>query len=89
MPKCVPIREMKDTGRFTELVKTSSEPITVTRNGCDAMVVMSTEYWESLQLQLAKADLLARIDVSEREIAHGEYVDASLALERLRERHGL
>lgn len=89
MPKCVPIRELKDTGRFAELVRSSDGPVTVTRNGRDALVAMSPEYWEGLQLQLAKAELLARIDVGEREIADGEYVDAPSVTGRLREKYGL
>lgn len=89
MLKCVPIREMKDTGKFTELVRSNDGPITVTRNGTDALVVMSPDYWDGLQLQLAKANLLARIEVGEKEIAEGSYLEADAAVNQLRDKYGL
>lgn len=89
MAKCVPIRELKNTGRFAETVRSSDGPVTVTRNGMDAMVAMSPEYWEGVQLQLAKADLFARIQLAEREIAGSDYDDIKTAMGRLMEKHGL
>ena len=40
MPKTVPIRDLKDTAAFARLVEDSNAPVTVTRNGYDAFVVM-------------------------------------------------
>ncbi len=40
MALCVPVREMKDTAKFLSVVEGSKEPVTVTRNGRDALVVM-------------------------------------------------
>lgn len=43
MPTCVPIKAMKDTTRFVEVVNGAKEPVTVTRNGYDTLVVMTPE----------------------------------------------
>ena len=75
MPTCVPIRDMKDTAKFTELVESSASPIIVTRNGYDAFVVMRSDEFESMQQEVAKAQLLTRIAQANAEWAAGDYVD--------------
>ena len=45
MPKCVPIKDIRDTAAFSELVEKSPEPITVTKNGYDQFVVIRSACW--------------------------------------------
>lgn len=69
MPTCVPVKDLRNTAAFVELVKTAPEPITVTRNGYDEFVCVRSEDYRRLTQAQARADLLARIAISERERA--------------------
>lgn len=75
MPKCVPIRETKDTAGFAAMVEEASEPITVTKNGREAFVVMKPEDYEAMQEEVAKSQLLSRLMLAEEELAAGDCVD--------------
>lgn len=89
MPTCVPIKDLRDTAAFDEMVADSPSPITVTKNGYDRFVcVKSSEFsrWEQAE---ARARLLERIMISERERLEGQSVDAFEAIEVLRAKHGL
>ena len=89
MPTCVPIKDLRDTAAFDEMVMNSAEPITVTKNGYDRFTcVRSSDFrrWESAD---ARAALLERIMVSEHERAKGLSSDAFGSLSELREKHGL
>lgn len=77
MPTCVPIKDMKDTAAFTRKVEESDGPITVTRNGYDAFVVMRSGEYEAMQEELAKARLITRITLAEHEYATGQYSDGA------------
>ena len=46
MTYCVPIKEMKDTLSFANMVKQTNHPVFVTKNGREEFVVMSTEVFE-------------------------------------------
>jgi prevent-host-death family protein len=89
MPKCVPIKDLRDTARFSELVATASGPITVTRNGRDEFVVMRSDDYDDLLEELAKAKLMERMLVAEHERKSGEALDAAETLRQIRERHGV
>ena len=41
MPKIIPIRDLRDTGKLSELCNESREPIFITKNGYGDMVIMS------------------------------------------------
>ena len=70
MSLCVPIKDLRDTAAFDEMVSTSSD----------------FSRWEQAE---ARARLLERIMVSERERAEGKSVDAFEATKSLREKYGL
>ena len=44
MPKIIPIRDLRDTGRLSEMCSKSREPIFVTKNGYGDMVNMSKDF---------------------------------------------
>lgn len=88
-PRCVPIRDMKNTAAFTALVDESSTPITVTRNGYDVFVVMRSEDYEAVQVELARARLLSRISQAEAEYSSGDYVDGKDFTSGMRSEYGL
>ena len=92
MPICVPIKDMKDTAKFARLVEEANGPVTVTKNGYDAFVVMRSADYDRLtnrDMEDAKQKLLDRIALAEQEIAEGKYVDYEVATKELRAKYGL
>ena len=92
MPICVPIKDMKDTAKFARLVEEASGPVTVTKNGYDAFVVLRSADYDRLanrDHEAAKQKLLERIAIAEREKAEGKWVDGPTAMAELRERYGI
>ena len=89
MPVAVPIRDMRDTAKFSELVESSPTPVIVTKNGYSKFVVMRSEDYDELAAERAKARLMSRIAVAERERAAHAGVDAFEFLNALKEEHGL
>ena len=92
MPVCVPIKDLKDTARFSRLVEEAPGPITVTKNGYDAFVVMrSADYDRMLsdRNEAVRQKLLERIALAEREIAEGKFEDYDTSTKKLREKYGL
>ena len=89
MPTCVPIKDMRDTAAFANLVETSPEPIIVTKNGYDQFVVLRSRDYDALKDSEAKAQLMSRLSLAEQERAANASLDARESLRSLRERHGL
>lgn len=83
MPTCVPIKAMKDTTRFVEVVNGAKEPVTVTRNGYDALVVMTPEMYDGMRLDAARHRLYERLATAEAQRGAGDYVDGEAFLEGL------
>ena len=87
MPVCVPMRELKGTARFASLVEQADGPVTVTRNGKDALVVITSDSFEAMRQELARARLLTRIAQAEQELAEKRYVSGASFTARMRERY--
>ena len=52
MPVIVPVRDLKDTNRISELCNREMRPVFVTKNGYGDMVVMSYEEYQSIQYEM-------------------------------------
>ncbi len=89
MPLCVPIKDLRDTAAFDEMVATSETPIIVTKNGYDRFVCVRSSDFREWEQASARAKLLERIMISERERTEGKSVDAAEATKALREKYGL
>lgn len=92
MPTCVPIKDMRDTVKFDELVANSPTPVIVTKNGYDRFVCMRSEDYEEMQRardEAAAAKLRARMRIAEYEREHGLARDAFEVLDEIAEAHGL
>ena len=48
MPQILPIKELKNTSRISEMCHESAEPIYITKNGYGDMVIMSMEKYEAV-----------------------------------------
>jgi PHD/YefM family antitoxin component YafN of YafNO toxin-antitoxin module len=89
VPKCVPIKYLRDTAAFDEMVSNSRSPIIVTKNGYDRFVCMKSSDFSRLEQADARARLLERIMISEHERAEGASTDAFEATDSLRKKYGL
>ena len=89
MPVCVPVKDMRDPSRFAELVESSASPVTVTKNGYSKFVVMRSEDYDRMEAELARARLMGRIALAERERNDDLAKDAFESLASIEEKHGL
>lgn len=89
MPTCMPIKDMKDTAAFARSIEEASGPVTITKNGYDAFVVMKTADYEAMQQELAKARLLARVAQAEHEYATGQYSDGDEFIASMKAKYDL
>ena len=81
MPKIIPIKDLKDTGKMSELCHSSHEPVFVTKNGYGDMVLMSMEVYEEMR---RKEGLYRELETAEAQIAEGNVAPAREALAELR-----
>lgn len=88
MPVCVPVRDMKSTSTFVDLVESESE-VTVTKNGREAIHCMSNERYQALRQEAAKSKLLARMLVARREEEAGDYVSYDTFTKTMKAKYGL
>lgn len=86
MPQIIPIKELKNTTRISEMAHASSEPIYVTKNGYGDMVFMSMETFET---QLKMQQIYRDLDISDQQAAEGKVKDARASLGALREKYAL
>jgi PHD/YefM family antitoxin component YafN of YafNO toxin-antitoxin module len=86
MPQIIPIKDLKDTAKVSEMCHESSEPIFVTKNGYGDMVLMSMEAFEKMY---QKEKLYRELDVSENQIKNGKTRGAREGLSDLRKKYGL
>ncbi len=83
MPRIIPIKDLKDTAKVSEMCHQSKEPIYVTKNGYGDMVLMSMEYYEEMY---RKEQLYRELEISEKDIKEGKAMDAKEALSELRKK---
>ncbi len=88
MPVCVPVRDLKNTADFVELVEREAD-ITVTKNGYSVIHCLSEEEYRLVQEERAKARLLSRMMLAEDELASGQVVDFDDFSASIRAEYGL
>ncbi len=81
MATILPIKELKNTAKISELCRASNEPIFITKNGYGDMVIMSIAKYEDT---MSKLDIYAKLEAAEQQIAKGQVDDAENTLRRLR-----
>mgnify|MGYP000879712782 CR=1 FL=1 len=86
MPQIIPIKDLKDTARISEMCHASDEPIYVTKNGYGDMVFMSMETYENMQ---GMAQIYRDVARAEQDIAEGRVQDAREALTAMRAKYAL
>lgn len=86
MPQIVPIKELKNTNRISQMCHETGEPIYVTKNGYGDLVVMSMEAYER---QMVLNEVATKLAAAEEDVAAGRVVPAKEAFAALREKYGL
>ncbi len=86
MPQIVPIRDLKNTSKISELCHNSDEPVYITKNGYGDMVIMSIETYEKALFLL---DAYQKIDEAEQDMKDGKIKDAVSSLQDLKQKHEL
>ena len=86
MPRIIPIRDLKDISAISKMCSESSDPIYITKNGYDDMVIISMKAYEK---KLWLLDAYAKLAEAEAEFQNGKTVDARSTLKELRGKHGL
>jgi prevent-host-death family protein len=85
MTHCIPIRDLKNTAEISQMCRKTREPIFVTKNGYEDMVIMSADVYEKIRLYSVYEKLME----AEEDIAKGNITDAHASLRKLRAKHGL
>ena len=86
MPTIIPIRDLKDTVKISELCHASKEPIYVTKNGYGDMVLMSMALYQE---QMFLNDVYLRLQAAEEQVQAGQTIPAEESMRKLREQlHG-
>ncbi|MDY6306079.1 MAG: type II toxin-antitoxin system Phd/YefM family antitoxin [Oribacterium sp.] len=86
MPQIIPIKDLKDTSKISDMCHESLEPIYVTKNGYGDMVVMSMEAYEEMNHKKYIYDELA---LAEEDIKAGRTRDAFESLHEMRKKYGI
>ncbi len=86
VPQIIPIRDLKNTSRISEMCKQTNEPIFITKNGYSDMVVMSIDTYEE---KLSMLEVYRELAISEEQFRDGKFRDAKEALSDIRKKHKL
>lgn len=97
----LPMKELKDTASIAKRCEEANEPIHITKNGYDCLVVMTSKTFEQYDRALKQAaqreldrqryfdELVSDIDAGFEDIVAGRTEDAFESLAELREKYGL
>ena len=89
MPVTIPVRDLKDTTKVCKLCRESDEPVIVTRNGYEEMVLVKPEEFHKMDLARRKQELYDSIAHSEAQFERGECSDMIEDLKRIWSDYGL
>ena len=85
MPKIIPIRDLRDTSKLSEMCNAAAEPIFITKNGYGDMVIMSITAYEQM---FEQTDMYKKIMEGKAQADNGELIDADTALAELKAKYG-
>jgi PHD/YefM family antitoxin component YafN of YafNO toxin-antitoxin module len=86
IPTIIPIKDLKDTTRISQLVYETDEPVFVTKNGYGEMVIMSMDTYEK---NLLLSEVLNKLAEAEKDFEWGHTSDAVESIARIKEQHGI
>ena len=68
MPVIVPVRDLKDTNKISELCNREKRPVFITKNGYVDMVIMSMAYYEEA---MGRNAIYAKLDEARADVVAG------------------
>lgn len=86
MPQILPIRDLRDTTKISNLCHESNEPIYITKNGYGDMVLLSMETYENMFSRLKMYDAIM---AGKEQADKGELIDGAEAMQKMRDKYGL
>jgi PHD/YefM family antitoxin component YafN of YafNO toxin-antitoxin module len=86
MPQIIPIRDLKNTSKISQMCHESNEPIFVTKNGYGDMVIMSMKMYEEKMFML---DVYSKLNAAEEQLAEGKVLDGDASLKSVREKYNV
>ena len=81
MPVIVPVRDLKDTNRISELCNSEKRPVFVTKNGYGDMVIMSMAYYEEA---MGRNAVFAKLEEARADVAAGRTKPMRRVMKRMR-----
>lgn len=84
MPQIRPITDLRKTSEISDLCHKLQEPIFITKNGYEDMVLMSNETYER---EMAVSVILRKLLDAKKQIDNGDGVDGESVLNTLREKY--
>ena len=82
----LPIRDLRDTNKISDLCNESNEPIFITKNGYGDMVVMSIKTYEE---KLERIEMYESILESLQNVSEGKVKNGPSAIEELKKKYDL
>lgn len=86
MPQILPIRDLRDTTKISNLCHESDEPIYITKNGYGDMVLLSMETYDNMFSRLKMYDAIM---AGKNQADKGDLIDGVEAMQKLRAKYGL
>lgn len=86
MPQIIPIRDLKNTSKISDLCHSNEEPVFITKNGYGDMVIMSMETYEKTMFM---NDVYKKLEDAEKSVASGDVQDALESLKSIREKYNI
>lgn len=84
MPQIIPIRDLRDTTKLSEMCNATNEPIFVTKNGYGDMVIMSMQAYEE---QFARLNMHTKIMEGKAQADNGQLLDGPSTMIKLRKKY--
>ena len=81
MPVIIPVRDLKDTNRISELCNSEKRPLFITKNGYGDMVIMSMAYYEEA---IGRHAIYAKLEEARADVVSGRVKPLQKALSRQR-----
>ena len=85
MPQILPIKDLRDTTKISNLCHESNEPIYITKNGYGDMVLLSMEAYENMFSRIKMYDaIMAGKEQADKE----ELTDGAEVMQKMRNKYG-
>ncbi|MEG2274336.1 MAG: type II toxin-antitoxin system Phd/YefM family antitoxin [Clostridia bacterium] len=84
MPEIRPMRDLRKTTEISNLCHTVTEPVFITKNGYQDLVIMSQEEFER---RCAKEEIYMKLLEAEQDIANGDVIQGDAVFSALRKQY--